>query len=68
MPKLKSLTCEDVIEILSQFGFEIASQRGYAKLRRVLSDGRKQIITILWHRELTKVRRELFSGRRSDIP
>jgi len=43
MPKLKSLTGEDVIKILSRFGFEIASQRGsHVKLRRVLADGTKQ--------------------------
>ena len=55
MPKLKSLTGEDVIRILSQFGFEIASQRGsHAKLKRVLSDGTKQTLTIPRHKELDK--------------
>jgi len=55
MPKLRSLTGEDVIKILSQFGFEIASQRGsHAKLRRVLSDGTKQTLTIPRHKELDK--------------
>jgi predicted RNA binding protein YcfA (HicA-like mRNA interferase family) len=55
MPKLKSLTGEDVIKILSRFGFEIASQRGsHAKLSRVLSDGTKQSLTIPRHKELDK--------------
>jgi predicted RNA binding protein YcfA (HicA-like mRNA interferase family) len=55
MPKLKSLSGEDVVRVLSQFGFEIASQRGsHAKLRRVLSDGTKQTLTIPRHRELDK--------------
>jgi len=55
MPKLRTLTGEDVIRILSQFGFEVASQRGsHAKLRRILPDGTKQILTIPRHRELDK--------------
>jgi predicted RNA binding protein YcfA (HicA-like mRNA interferase family) len=55
MPKLKSLTGEDVIKIFSRFGFEIASQRGsHAKLSRVLSDGTKQTLTIPRHKELDK--------------
>jgi len=55
MPKLKSLTGEDVIKIFSRFGFEIASQRGsHAKLKRVLSDGTKQTLTIPRHKELDK--------------
>jgi len=55
MPKLRSLTGEDVIRILFQFGFEIASQRGsHAKLRRALPDGTKQTLTIPRHKELDK--------------
>jgi len=55
MPKLKSLTGEDLIKIFSRFGFEIASQRGsHAKLSRVLSDGTKQTLTIPRHKELDK--------------
>ena len=55
MPKLRTLTGEDVIRILSQFGFEIASQRGsHSKLRRILPDGTKQILTIPRHKELDK--------------
>ena len=55
MPKLKSLTGEDVIRILSGFGFGVVSQRGsHAKLRRVLSDGTKQTLTVSRHKELDK--------------
>jgi predicted RNA binding protein YcfA (HicA-like mRNA interferase family) len=55
MPKLKSLTGEDVIKIFSRFGFEIVSQRGsHVKLSRVLSDGTKQTLTIPRHKELDK--------------
>jgi len=47
MLKLKNLTGENVIRILSGFGFGVVSQRGsHAKLRRVLSDGTKQTLTI----------------------
>ncbi len=55
MPKPKSLSGEDVIKIFSQFGFEIASQKGsHVKLRRVLSEGTKQTLTIPLHKELDK--------------
>jgi predicted RNA binding protein YcfA (HicA-like mRNA interferase family) len=55
MPKLRSLSGEDVIKILSRFSFEIASQKGsHAKLRRFLSDGTKQTLTIPRQKELDK--------------
>ncbi len=55
MPKLKSLTGDELIRILSQFGFEVVSQRGsHAKLRRILSDGTKQTLTIPRHEDLDK--------------
>ena len=55
MPKPKSLGGEDVIRILSEFDFEITSQRGsHAKLRRALSDGTKQTLTIPLHKELDR--------------
>jgi len=55
MPKLKSLSGEDVIKILSQFRFEPVSQKGsHVKLRRILSDGTKQTLTIPLHKELDK--------------
>ena len=55
MPKLKSLSGDEVINIFSHFGFEVISQRGsHVKLRRVLEDETKQILTIPRHRELDK--------------
>ena len=55
MPKFKNLTGDDVIKIFSSFDFEAASQRGsHAKLRRVLSDGTKQSLTIPRHKDLDK--------------
>ena len=55
MPKLRSLTGEDVIGIFSQFGFEIVSQKGsHVKLRGILSDGTKETLTIPFHKELDK--------------
>ena len=55
MQKLKSLSGKDVIKIFSQFGFDIASQKGsHVKLRRVLSKGTKQTFTVPLHKELDK--------------
>jgi len=53
MPRLKTLSGRDVVKILSRFGFKVVSQRGsHVKLRRVLSDGTKQTLTIPLHEEL----------------
>ena len=53
MPRLKRLSGDDVIAIMSRFGFSIHSQRGsHAKLRRVTPGGNVQSITIPRHREL----------------
>jgi len=55
MPKLRSLSGEDVLKIFSQFGFIIASQKGsHVKLRRILPEGTKQILTIPLHKELDR--------------
>jgi len=55
MPKLRSLSGEDVSRIFSQFGFEIVSQKGsHVKLRRILSNGTKETLTIPFHKELDK--------------
>jgi len=52
MPKLKRLSGAEVIEILSQFGFTIHSQKGsHVKLRRVGING-NETLTIPNHREL----------------
>ena len=53
MPKLRTLSGPDVVRILSEFGFLIASQRGsHIKLRRILPNGTRQTLTIPNHREL----------------
>ena len=55
MPKPKSLSGGDVIKIFASFGFEIAAQRGsHVKLRRVLSGGVRQTLTVPNHRELDR--------------
>jgi predicted RNA binding protein YcfA (HicA-like mRNA interferase family) len=55
MPKLRTLSGEDLLRILAGFGFHPFSQRGsHVKLRRVLSDGTKQTLTIVLHDELDK--------------
>ena len=54
MPKLKVLSCRDVIKVLGSFGFKVAGQKGsHIKLRR-LSDGTKQTLTIPDHPEIDK--------------
>jgi predicted RNA binding protein YcfA (HicA-like mRNA interferase family) len=52
VPKLKRLTAKQVLAILAQFGFVIASQRGsHIKLTRMVQN-QKQILTIPNHTEL----------------
>ncbi|MBM4162470.1 MAG: type II toxin-antitoxin system HicA family toxin [Ignavibacteria bacterium] len=53
MPKPRQLSGDDVIAILSRFGFSIHSQRGsHVKLRRLTAEGTKQTLTIPRHKEL----------------
>lgn len=55
MPKLRVLSGKDVLRILTQFGFEIHSQRGsHVKLRRKGPLGTQQTLTIVSHDELDK--------------
>ena len=52
-PKLKRLSGAEVVAILRTFGFEVHSQRGsHVKLRRIVSGGDKQSLTIPLHSEL----------------
>ena len=52
-PKLKRLSGAEVVGILRTFGFEVHSQRGsHAKLRRIVSGGDKQTLTVPLHTEL----------------
>ncbi len=55
MPKLKSLSGEDIIKIFKDFNFLVVNQKGsHVKLKRVLTDGSKQTLTIPNHQELDK--------------
>jgi predicted RNA binding protein YcfA (HicA-like mRNA interferase family) len=55
MPKLKTLSGKNILDIMSLFGFIILTQKGsHVKLRRVLADGTKQTLTIPLHDELDK--------------
>jgi len=55
MPKPKTLSGADLVRIFAIFGFEVASQHGsHIKLRRVLSSGARQTLTVPNHRELDR--------------
>jgi len=54
MPKLKTLSGEEVIRIFQKFGFSIENQRGsHVKLRRFKNEV-KQTLTTVVHKELDK--------------
>ena len=54
MPRLKRLKAREVLRALRGFGFEVASMRGsHAKLVRIAPFGRKEILVIPVHRDLT---------------
>lgn len=55
MSKLRSLSGDDVLQILGLFGFVKFSQRGsHIKLRRITADGKRQTLTIVTHKEIDK--------------
>lgn len=55
MPKLKTLSGEDLLRIFEMFAFQLFTQRGsHVKLRRVLASGVRQTLTIPLHREVDK--------------
>ncbi len=55
MPKLRTLSGDDLLRILSQFGSTTHTQRGsHVKLRRVLANGTRQTLTIVAHKEVDK--------------
>jgi len=55
MPKLKTLSGEEIIEILKKFGFSILAQKGsHVKLRRIIGNDLRQTLTIPNHKELDK--------------
>lgn len=54
-PKLRRLSARDVLRALGAFGFEVVATRGsHAKLRRLLRDGTRQILTVPLHRSLAE--------------
>jgi predicted RNA binding protein YcfA (HicA-like mRNA interferase family) len=54
MPKLRSLSGQDLLRIFSKFAFVKFSQRGsHVKLRRNTAGG-KQILTVVLHDEVDK--------------
>ena len=55
MPKLRTLSGQDLLRIFPAFGFQPITQRGsHVKLRRVLPTGTKQTLTIVLHNEIDK--------------
>ena len=55
MPRLRTLSGDELLRIFSLFGFAAFSQRGsHVKLRRKLGDGSRQALTIEMHREIDK--------------
>ena len=53
MPKPKRLSGDEIIGILTAFGFSVYSQRGsHVKLRRLTEKGEKQTLTLPRHKEL----------------
>ena len=54
MPRLRRLAARDIIRLLREFGFEVISMRGsHAKLARVRPPGRREILIVPMHRQLT---------------
>lgn len=55
MPKLKTLSGQEVVDIFSALGFIVANQRGsHIKLKRVVSPDTAQTLTVPLHGELDK--------------
>jgi predicted RNA binding protein YcfA (HicA-like mRNA interferase family) len=55
MPKLRVLSGREVLKILGEFGFQDFAQRGsHIKLRRTVSGGRNQTITVPNHTEIDR--------------
>jgi predicted RNA binding protein YcfA (HicA-like mRNA interferase family) len=55
MPKLKTLSGEDIVKIFERFGFFIDRQKGsHVKLKRVIENNSAQTLTIPNHKELDK--------------
>lgn len=70
MTRLKTLSGRDLIRVLTNFGFVLVSIRGsHAKMRRILSSGEAQTLTIPIHKELaTGTLRAIFRQALRYIP
>lgn len=54
MPRLKRLGAREIVRFLGRHGFEVLSTRGsHAKLVRVRPSGRREILIVPTHRQLT---------------
>lgn len=54
MPRLRRLKAREVLRALRGFGFDVVSMRGsHAKLVRIAPSGKREILIVLVHRELT---------------
>jgi len=52
-PRLRVLSSKEVLRALGTFGFEVVSVTGsHAKVRRLATDGTKQVLVVPLHREL----------------
>jgi predicted RNA binding protein YcfA (HicA-like mRNA interferase family) len=55
MTRLRTLSGREVLRALGSFGFEVESVKGsHAKLRRVLTNGIRQTLTVPLHTELDR--------------
>jgi predicted RNA binding protein YcfA (HicA-like mRNA interferase family) len=55
MPKLKTLSGEELLRVFEAFSFRTFAQRGsHVKLRRVVAGGARQTLTVPDHREIDK--------------
>jgi len=53
MTRLRQLSARDLLRAFASFGFAVISMRGsHAKLRRVLTSGERQTLTIPVHKDL----------------
>lgn len=53
MSKLRQMSAREVLQALGSFGFQTVSIRGsHAKVRRLLSGGERQTLTIPLHKNL----------------
>lgn len=54
MPRLKRLGAREIVRFFGRHGFEVLSTRGsHAKLVRVRPSGRREILIVPMHRQLT---------------